>query len=46
MRDGEREKHAGGERVVGVVGERERVVEVAGAQHREHRPEDLVGRDA
>ena len=35
----------GGERVVGVVGERERVVEVVGAQHREHRSEDLVGRD-
>ena len=38
-------EQAGGERVVGVVGERERVVEVVGAHHREQRAEDLVGRD-
>src|SRR5262249_24845215 len=33
------------ERVLGVVGERERVLEVIGTQHRQERAEDLLARD-
>src|SRR5438445_6627265 len=39
-------EEAARERVVGVVGERERVLEVVGAEHGEQRAEDLLARDA
>src|SRR5213594_4063451 len=43
-RRGAREE-PGRERILGVVGKRERFVEVARAQDREERPEDLLGGD-